>query len=276
MDTICRSYGREGIAKALNANVYGNGTQALVLAHGFGSDQTEWHYLVPYFAYFFKVVVFDMVFSANVNPKFYDPNKYSNFNEYAQDLVCLLDQLNVNNSIYMGHSMSAMIGCLAATKRPELFHHLILLSGSPRYLNTAGYNGGFERWEVDEIFKEMGENFTSWVQSFVPSAIGVNSTSAISEFGHSLGRMNPKIALSVAKTVFLSDLRTLLPQVLHPSTIIQSEKDRIVPESVAFYMKSKLGGHANVNILKTQGHLPQLTAYPLLLEVLKSVLHINK
>lgn len=145
-----------------------------------------------------------------------------------------------------------------------------------RYLNTAGYNGGFERWEVDEIFKEMGENFTSWVQSFVPSAIGVNSTSAISEFGHSLGRMNPKIALSVAKTVFLSDLRTLLPQVLHPSTIIQSEKDRIVPESVAFYMKSKLGGHANVNILKTQGHLPQLTAYPLLLEVLKSVLHINK
>lgn len=126
-------YGGESIVKALNAHVYGNGTQALVLAHGFGSDQTVWHHLIPYFAYFFKVVVFDLVFSANVDPKFYDPDKYSNFKGYSQDLVCLLDHLKVNNTVYVGHSMSAMIGCLAATKRPELFQHLILLSGSPRY-----------------------------------------------------------------------------------------------------------------------------------------------
>lgn len=127
-------YGGEGIVKALNAHVYGNGTQALVLAHGFGSDQTVWHYLIPYLACFFKVVVFDLVFSANVDPKFYDFNKYSNFNGYAQDLVCLLDHLQVNKTVYVGHSMSAMIGCLAATKRPQLFQHLILLSGSPRYI----------------------------------------------------------------------------------------------------------------------------------------------
>lgn len=145
-----------------------------------------------------------------------------------------------------------------------------------RYLNSKGYCGGFERWKLDEIFKEMDQNFSSWVQSFVPSAIGANSTTAILEFEYSMGRMKPKIALSVAKTVFLSDLRTLLPQVTQPSTIIQSEKDPIVPESVSFYMKSKLSGHAKVKILKSEGHFPQLTAYPLLLKVLKSVLHINK
>lgn len=127
----------------------------------------------------------------------------------------------------------------------------------------------------------MDQNFPTFVQNFVPTAIGVNSTSAIYEFGHSMGRMKPKIALSVARTLFLSDLRAALPRVAVRCTIIQSERDRVVPKSVAFYMKSKLGGGggghaiAKVKILKTQGHLPQLTVYRLLLKVLKKFLHIN-
>ena len=135
MDTLC-DYGGH-IVETLNVNVYGNGTQALVLAHGFGADQTLWHYLIPYLACYFKVVVFDLVFSPNVNPDLYNPKKYSNFNGYAQDLLCLLDQLNVNKTIYLGHSMSAMIGCIAATKRPDLFEHLILLNGSPRWFSLS-------------------------------------------------------------------------------------------------------------------------------------------
>uniref|UniRef100_A0A5B7A6D0 AB hydrolase-1 domain-containing protein n=1 Tax=Davidia involucrata TaxID=16924 RepID=A0A5B7A6D0_DAVIN len=273
MDMVSECGG--GLVEALNTRVYGNGTQTLVLSHGFGSDQTVWHYLVPCLAYYFKVVVFDLVFSANVNPKLYDPKKYSNFDFYAQDLICILDQLNVKNSIYVGHSMSAMIGCIAATKRPQLFQHLILLSGSPRYLNAKGYYGGFERSSIETIFKDINQNFSGWVQSFAQSAVGNNDRMAITEFESSLVRMKPEIALSVAKTVFLSDLRRVLPQVQVPSTIIQSEKDIVVPESVAFYMKRKLGGHARVKILKTQGHFPQLTAYPLLLHVLKRLLCIN-
>jgi pimeloyl-ACP methyl ester carboxylesterase len=131
----------------------------------------------------------------------------SSFNGYVQDLVCLLEQLNVNETIYLGHSMSAMIGCMAARKRPELFQHLILLSGSPRYLNDKGYNGGFERSELDTIFTQMDEKFSSWVKNFTPVAVGVKCTSAITQFQSSLGRMKPKIALSVARTVFLSDMR---------------------------------------------------------------------
>ncbi|KAB1222447.1 hypothetical protein CJ030_MR2G028775 [Morella rubra] len=264
-----------GIVEALNVNVYGNGTQAMVLAHGYGTDQTLWQYLIPYFACYFKVVVFDLVFSPNVNPSLYDLKRYSNFNGYVQDLLCLLDQLNLNKTIYLGHSMSAMIGCMAATKRPELFEHLILLNGSPRYLNDKGYNGGFRRAEVDTLFREMDKNFPSWVHSFAPVAVGVNCTAAIAQFRCSLGRMKPKTALSVARTVFLSDLRWVLPQVQVPCTIIQSRKDVIVPQPVAFYMKRKLRGHVGLEILKTEGHFPQLTAFPLLLKVVERVLSIG-
>ncbi|GFY93586.1 hypothetical protein Acr_09g0000320 [Actinidia rufa] len=210
------------------------------------------------------VVVFDLVFAPSVKPHLYDPNKYSRLDAYAQDLICLLDELNVTRAVYLGHSMSAMIGCLAARKRPQFFQHLVLLSGSPRYLNAKAYYGGFNRKELHTIFTNIHQNFPEWVQTFAPMAISVNNSEAIGEFEFSLGRMKPEMALSVAKTVFLSDLRWVLPRVQVPSTIIQSKKDVIVPEFVAFYMKKKLGGHA------------QLTAYPLLLHVLKKVLCIDK
>ncbi|GLT62075.1 hypothetical protein SLA2020_347400 [Shorea laevis] len=267
--------GGGGIVAALNAKVYGNGNETLVLSHGYGSDQTVWHFLVPYLACYFKLIVFDLVISPNVDPEFYNPRKYSSFEGYADDLISLLDQLNVTRTIYVGHSMSAMIGCLAATKRPELFQHLVLLNGSPRYLNTKGYYGGFERSDIDSIFISIEGNFSNWVQNFVPKAISVNNRAAVSETERSLERMKPNIALSAAKTVFLSDLKRELPEVVVPCTIIQSSKDNIVPKFVAFYMKKEIGSHAKMKILKAQGHFPHLTAYPLLLKVLKGVLHIK-
>lgn len=109
----------------------------------------------------------------------------------------------------------------------------------------------------------MHQNYTSWVQAFAPTAIGMNNTRATTEFKNSLRRMKPRIALSVAKTVFLSDWRSILPEVLVPCTIIQSKRDPIVPNSVAYYMKRNLNGHARVKILDTGGHFPQLTAYSL-------------
>ncbi|KAK7284726.1 hypothetical protein RJT34_19478 [Clitoria ternatea] len=264
-----------GIVDALNANFYGNGTQTLVLAHGFGTDQTVWHYLIPFLAYYFKVVVFDLAFTPNATPSIYDPKKYSTFDGYAQDLVCLLDELNLKKTIYVGHSMSAMIGCLAATKNPQLFQHLLLLGGSPRYLDGKGYEGGFTRRELDTIFESMKQNFSGWAHNFAPTAISVNDSAAVAEFEHSLLRMKPDVALSVAKTIFLSDYRWVLPQVKVPCSIIQTRKDPIVPVSVASYINRNLGTCSKVKILETQGHFSHLTAYRLLFKVLKDLLSLK-
>ncbi|KAK6289567.1 hypothetical protein POUND7_001108 [Theobroma cacao] len=114
-----------------------------------------------------------MVFSPNVDPKLFDPNRHdSTFSGYADDLVCLLDQLHVNLTIYLGHSMAAMVGCMAAINRPQLFPHLILLSGSPRYNNDEGYQGGFERSQIDAIYRNIDENFLGWVEDFCTESCG--------------------------------------------------------------------------------------------------------
>ncbi|KAL3632385.1 hypothetical protein CASFOL_025369 [Castilleja foliolosa] len=260
-----------GLAAALNAHTYGNGSQTIVLSNGYGTDQSVWHYIVPVLAIYFKVLVYDLAFSPNVDPKLYDPVRYSNFSAYAHDLTSILDELDIKESIFVGHSMSAMIGCIAATQRPDLFSHLVLLNGSPRYLNDRGYNGGSTRAQLDSIFNSIKTNYTGWVQSFVPSAIGVNNTAAIQEFKSSLLRWRPQVALHVARTVFLKDNRRVLPYVHVPSTIIQSKEDIFVPKSVPYYIKRKLGGPARVRILKTKGHFPHLTAPSRLLRVLKEI-----
>lgn len=159
--------------------------------------------------------------------------------------------------------------CYVVIKLNCLIHCLLLC----RYLNEEGYEGGFNRPDLDTIFESMSQNFSGWAHSFAPSAIAENDPAAVAYFESSLLRMKPEIALSVAKTVFLSDFRWVLPQVAVPCTIIQSRKDPIAPTSIAFYMKEKLGAPSQVKILETQGHFPMLTACPLLLEVLKDSLY---
>ncbi|PIN20427.1 putative hydrolase/acyltransferase (alpha/beta hydrolase superfamily) [Handroanthus impetiginosus] len=275
MEVIINSNCEGGLVKALSTHAYGNGTQTIVLSHGYGSDQNVWHHIIPALALYFKVLVCDLVLSSSVNPMLYDPIRYSNFSAYAQDLTCILDELHLKDTVFVGHSMSAMIGCLAATKRPDLFRHLVLLSGSPRYLNDTGYEGGFDRLELESLFNGIKYNFSGWVEDFVPQAIAVEDRGAIAEFEGSLGRMRPEIALSAARTVFHSDNRDVLPQVHVGTTIIQSEQDNVVPESVAFYMKERIGAAAHLRILKTRGHFPQLTVPSYFLSVLKDALGIN-
>ncbi|KAL8142866.1 hypothetical protein V2J09_015898 [Rumex salicifolius] len=269
-----------GIFEALNGHIYGNPPNpTLVLSHGFGTDQTSWHYLIPSLAFFFKVVVFDLAFSPNVQPGFYDPNKYSDFSGYAHDLLRILDERRVDRAIFMGHSMSSMIGCLAAIQKPYLFKHLVLLGAKKnlckKYLNEEGYEGGFSRSEIDRIFFQIKHNYSSWAPNFAVEAVHVNDTRASSEFGRSLLRMNPKITLGVAKAVFLSDFRRILPRVRVPTTVIESEVDVIVPAFVARYLQKNIGGKPSLNILPVEGHFPQLTAHALLLSVLRKVLALG-
>ncbi|KAL3632384.1 hypothetical protein CASFOL_025368 [Castilleja foliolosa] len=271
----------KGLAVALNARTYGNGPQAIVLSHGYGTDQSIWHNIVPVLATHFKVLVYDLAFSSNVDPKLYDLVRYSNFSAYAHDLTSILDELDIKDCVFIGHSMSAMIGCIAATQRPDLFTHLVLLNGSPRFLNdvnTAGYKGGFTQAQVDTIFDTIETNYTGWVQGFVPLAIGVDNASAIAKFEHTLLKMNSQVALSSAKVVFLSDNRDYLPHVCVPTTIIQSQNDAVVPNPVAQYMQEKLGAQANakLRILNATGHFLQLTDPALLVQVLIEVINENK
>ncbi|XP_008775243.2 strigolactone esterase D14-like [Phoenix dactylifera] len=258
-----------------NARIVGNGEQTVVLSHGYGGSQSVWDNVVSRLTQRYQVLLFDWNFSGATDEYSGKPlelSKYSSFTAFADDLISLIDETNLDGVIFIGHSMSGMIGCIASVKRPDLFSHLVLIGASPRYLNSEGYEGGFERMEVEKMFVAIESNFQSWAQSFVTLAIGVNDPISIETFKRSFLQMRPDIALSVAKMIFLSDLRDVLGKVEVPCTIIQGTNDIVVPTSVARYIQHKMKGKAMVEIIRFDGHFPQLTAHQMLMEALDRVL----
>lgn len=260
------------ILEALNVRVVGSGEQYLVLAHGLGTDQSAWGRILPFFKPGYRIVLYDLVCAGSVNPDYFDFNRYTNLDPFVDDLLTILDAVGVKKCAYVGHSVSAMIGILAAIRRPELFSKLILIGASPRFLNDKDYHGGFEQEEIEKVFLAMERNYSAWVSGFAPLAVGADVPTAVREFSRTLFNMRPDISLFTSRVVFHSDLREFLGFVRVPCCIIQTTKDHSVPASVANYLKEHLGGRNTVIMLETEGHLPHLSAPGLLARKLRHAL----
>ncbi|KAL5729357.1 hypothetical protein ACHQM5_002326 [Ranunculus cassubicifolius] len=186
----------------MNAKIIGSGTETIILAHGFGGDQSIWDKMIPSLAQRYRVVVFDWSFSgAAKDLNDFDLDKCSSFEAFADDLISLLVEMKLSSCVFVGHSMSGMVGCLASIKRPDLFNKLILVGASPRYLNDEDYEGGFELSQIQEIFVNIESNFQVWAAFFASLVVDVNDPISVEQFKGSLCRMRPDIALLLAKTL---------------------------------------------------------------------------
>ncbi|KDP32313.1 hypothetical protein JCGZ_13238 [Jatropha curcas] len=267
-----------GLSKAMNARIIGSGSEVLVLAHGYGGDQSAWDKIVPNLSMHFRILVFDWIFSSAVTENqegegLFDPEKYSSFDAFADDLISLIEEMNLKSPlVFVGHSMSGMIGCIASIKRPDLFQRLILIAASPRYINADNYEGGFKSSDIDSLIKNIETNFQNWVPCFAAVVMDSKDPESVEKFINCLSNMRPEIALSIAKTVFYSDERDILEKVQVPCTIIQPSNDIVVPNSVAYYMQEKIKTKSTVEIIDSDGHFPHLTAHQQLLDVLNGAL----
>ncbi|RRT43286.1 hypothetical protein B296_00003019 [Ensete ventricosum] len=265
-----RSSGK--LLELLNVRVVGSGERVVVLSHGFGTDQSAWNRVLPYFQRDYRVVLYDLVCAGSVNPDHFDFRRYTTLDAYVDDLLDILDALLIDRCFFVGHSVSAMIGIIAAIRRPELFLKLILVGASPRFLNDGDYHGGFEREEFEKLFAAMEANYEAWVQGFAPLAVGADVPAAVREFSRTLFNMRPDISLFVSRTVVNSDLRGVLGFVRTPCVVVQTAKDVSVPASVAAYLKAHLGGLTTVEFLPIEGHLPHLSSPAVLVQVLRRAL----
>ncbi|XP_065873974.1 probable esterase KAI2 [Euphorbia lathyris] len=248
------------LEEAHNIKVVGTGTQVLVLAHGFGTDQSVWKHLVPHLLDDFKVILYDNMGAGTTNPDHFDFHRYSTLEGFAFDLLAILEELQVQSCVLVGHSLSGMVAAIASISRPDLFSKIILLAASPRYLNDVDYYGGFEREDLNQIFEAMQSNYKAWCSGFAPLAIGGDMDPVtVQEFSRTLFNMRPDIALYVARTIFQSDMRPILHSVTVPCHILQSSKDFAVPVVVSEYLHNHLTCKSIVEVVSTDGHLPQLT-----------------
>ncbi|KAJ3673038.1 hypothetical protein LUZ60_006412 [Juncus effusus] len=257
------------VEEAHNVRVIGAGDRTIVLAHGFGTDQSVWRHLVPHLVEEYRVVLFDNMGAGPTNPDYFDFDRYTTLEGYVMDLLAILEELGVESCIFVGHSVSAVIGAIASISRPDLFSKLVFLSASPRYLNDMDYFGGFEQEDLDQLFDAMRSNYKAWCSGFAPLAVGGDMDSiAVQEFSRTLFNIRPDIALSVAQTIFQSDVRHLLSLVSVPCHILQSSQDLAVPLVISEYLHKHLGGDSIVEVMTSEGHLPQLSSPDIVIPVL--------
>ena len=244
----------------------------MMFAHGFGCDQGMWRHVAPAFEESHRVIVFDHVGSGGSESSAFDRRRYSSLQGYASDVVEILEALDLGPAVFVGHSVSAMIGVLAAAERPALFDRLVLVGPSPRYIDDDGYHGGFSRDEIDELLETMDDNYLGWSAFIAPVIMGVPGRPDLAaELESSFCRTDPAIARHFARTTFLSDNRDDLRRVSTPSLVVQCRDDAIAPLAVGEYVHRNLEG-STLEVLDATGHCPNLSAPDQLVSALTSYL----
>lgn len=243
-----------------NVKVLGKGAQPMLFAHGFGCDQNMWRFVAPSFESTHRTVLFDHVGAGGSDASAYSRAKYGTLAGYAEDVLEICRELRLERVVFVGHSVSAMIGVLAALKEPDRFDKLVLIGPSPCYINDGEYVGGFSREDIEQLLESLDENYLGWSSSMAPVIMGNPDRPELgAELTNSFCRTNPEIAKHFAHVTFLSDNRADLSNVKTPSLVLQCSNDPIAAEGVGRYVHRQLAGSQLV-IMKATGHCPNLSA----------------
>jgi sigma-B regulation protein RsbQ len=232
----------------------------MVFAHGFGCDQNMWRFVWPEFADDHRIVLFDHVGAGGSDASAFDRERYDSLQGYADDVLEICHELDLTDVVFVGHSVSAMIGALAAAAEPERFGRLVLVGPSPRYIDDEGYTGGFTREDIEGLLESMDSNYLGWSGAMAPVIMGNPDRPELGdELTNSFCRADPEIARHFARVTFMSDNRADLERVRTPSLVLQCADDVIAPEAVGEYVDRQLPDSLLVRLSAT-GHCPNLSA----------------
>jgi sigma-B regulation protein RsbQ len=240
----------------------------VMLAHGFGCDQTLWRGVTEILASRFRIVLFDHVGAGASDPAAWDAERYAHMSTYAADIVEIAQELDLTDVTLVGHSVASMMGVLAATAAPDRFTKLILLTPSPRYIDDGDYRGGFSSEDIDELLESLDSNYLGWSASMASVVVNAPDRPELENmWTASVCRTDPACARVFARTTFLSDNRADLPAVPVPTLIIDSARDSLAPPQVGRFVHEQIRGSVRIT-LDVSGHCPQITAPELTAETI--------
>jgi sigma-B regulation protein RsbQ len=234
--------------------------QPMMFAHGFGCDQNMWRHVAPAFADEYRIVLFDQVGAGDSDRAAYSRAKYGSLRGYAEDVLEICRELELRDLIFVGHSVSAMIGVLAAVEEPERFAKLVLVGPSPRYIDDGDYVGGFTREDIEGLLESLDSNYLGWSAAMAPAIVGAEQPDELKEeLTNSFCSTGPEIAKHFARVTFLSDNRADLAAVVTPALVLQCSDDVIAPHAVGEYVHRQIRGSELV-LMEATGHCPNLSA----------------
>ncbi len=247
------------VQKRNNVNVRGDGPATMVFVHGFGCDQNMFRFVAPGYSSRYRTVLLDLVGSGNSDLNAYDRHKYSSLQGYADDMLDVIDEFATGPVVFVGHSVSAMIGMLADLKAPGKIAAHVMIGPSPCYINDGDYVGGFTRQDIEGLLETLESNYLGWSSNMAPAIMGAPDKPELGvELTNSFCRTDPEIAKQFARVTFMSDHRADLARLKTPSLILQCSDDLIAPRSVGEFMHRTLPA-STLHIIDNVGHCPHLS-----------------
>ncbi|MEH6757400.1 MAG: alpha/beta hydrolase [Parasphingorhabdus sp.] len=256
--------------KRNNVVVSGQGDQAMIFAHGFGCDQHMWTEVARAFESDFRVILFDHVGAGASDLTSYDDQKYASLDGYASDVVEIGQELGLHGAVFVGHSVSSIIGALASIQAPEMFSSLVMVGPSPRYIDDNNYDGGFSEAQIEELLDFLAENHLGWSAAMGPAIMGNPEKPELGEaLTKSFCATDPAIAREFARATFFSDNRADLPKISARTLVMQCKNDIIAPEYVGEYVHAHVPNSEYV-LLDATGHCPNLSAPAKVIEAIRA------
>lgn len=257
-----------------NVKVLGSGSRILMFAHGYGCDQNMWRAVTPALEKDFKIVLFDYVGAGQSDLTAFNRTRYSTLDGYAADIIEILDETHLRTVNFVGHSVSSMIGALAAIRRPDLFESLVMIGPSPCYINDKenGYFGGFDRQDIEDLLEMLDNNHSGWSTMMAPIIMGnPDRPELAAELEASFCRTDPIQAQHFARVTFLSDNRADLPHIRTRTLILQCDQDAIAPTVVGEYVH-KCVPNSQLVMMEATGHCPHLSSPGTVTQVIREFL----
>jgi sigma-B regulation protein RsbQ len=247
------------VQKRNNVYVMGNGPITMLFSHGFGCDQNMWRFLAPAFAKRYRTILYDLVGSGSSDLSAYDREKYNSLKGYASDVREIIDEFAEGPVVFVGHSVSAMIGMLADLENPDPFAAHVMIGPSPCYVNDSGYYGGFTRSDIESLLETLESNYLGWSSTMAPAIMGAPGQPELgAELTNSFCRTDPEIAKQFARVTFMSDNRADLAKLNTHTLILQCSDDLIAPVQVGEYMHRTLP-NSTLKVIENIGHCPHLS-----------------
>lgn len=168
-------------------SIYGAGETALIFIHGWSCDSRYWHKQLSTFSKNYRVITVDLAGHGNSSQGRLDYTMIS----FARDVKAVVEKININQAILIGHSMGGGVMAEAARLMPK---KVIAIIGVDTLQNVAEV---LPQKIIDDTAKPFEIDFQNAMQAFVSPMFQEGADRELTRWiTEDMGSAPQKVALS--------------------------------------------------------------------------------
>lgn len=230
---------------------YGEGERVLLFVHGWCINGSYWQHQVDAFRNSYRVITVDLAG--------YGDSKVArtdwSFDKYADDIVNLIEFLDLNHIVLIGHSMAGSIVMRVANRLPERISSVI---GVDNFKDLSTALDSTQLSQMEQLMDLLRRDYLHTAVEISRATLFSESTdsSVIERVLTDVANADPEVSIASIQSVMkeYQNERQLLRGLKMPLYLINSDITPTQGDSLAAYCKSSVV----VKLVSGTGHYPMI------------------